>query len=185
MGILYTICGGKELPLIFGGGLEMRKIKLASIALTALMVGSMMPAGTSNASAKTTSLKSFPKKMRGTWYNKNDNDKEVITAKKWKTYDVGTTSTFVMHPISKKKGTESWIYAFPAKGGFFYDWWPEGKHSLSDFAGPRKHMTVITKKYHGKKIHVLKQYGESDSFAVFSYHTKKQSNKLKSYQYYH
>ncbi|MFC6206816.1 hypothetical protein [Levilactobacillus tongjiangensis] len=166
-------------------------MKIKNILLTTLAAATFggvavtLPTDTASA-AKLTAMTSFPKNFRGTWYNKEDGTRTKITTKKWTDYDPGTTSVFKLHKISRKKGTDSWLYGFKtSNNNIYYSFWPEGKKpKLSAFNEIKFHEKIITKTYHGKKIKVLKEYGERNTFATFAYKTKQQSKHLKAYEYY-
>lgn len=129
--------------------MKLKKLWKIFVALVCFgMVGAVADYSALTVEAKT-SMTTFPKKMRGTWYqfDKSSNriEKQKITTKKWISYINGKKETSYLHaaPINRpaypkhEKRKENWIYIISSptkvRGRMWIGlvWWYQGNGAAS------------------------------------------------------
>jgi len=146
-------------------------VKLMSVALVATSLGSVATVATPTMNVQAQSqksLKTIPKKFRGTWYHyeKADGyDYQKISATKIKSRFERKNSTRTMHQFNLKKGISNknianynnphkWMYAYKHGTKYVMDSW-ETYPGL--YASDRSTYSMTTRKYKGKTVKVIKK----------------------------
>jgi len=147
----------------------MKLVKLFSAMVVAMTLGATAvvatPQADLTAQAKARkSLKTIPKKFRGTWYYYDDDDNgydyEKISASKIKDCVAGHTDTYTMHQFTLSKGIKAktnphkWMFAYKHGSKYIMDSWDWYFHFGSKRSG---NYSMTTRKYKGKNVKVIKR----------------------------
>lgn len=164
----------------------MKLNQLMGILGVTLMVGTASPivAPSVVAQAKTkTTLKTFPKSIRGTWHSYNLAGRNYhavrFTAKglAWQenvSTRLGQPDKLKVHKLpfsgTRKAGSWQWVFAIKKQGFVKVSAWDK-----TVTLPPEGYYRVIQKKYQGKKIRVLQQTNQltGHRYYEYSYTTKK------------